>query len=207
MIKSQKKHTESATSTANHVHPETLNFSWALLVALRLAHQVSYKSPLEEHIFIMRWLETAHKRKIFPKSVARELCWFIGEGRRLGHRAGLRAKAEYIWHTGTNDLSQQSDLRRITKFFEAFRMLGWKNRLVADAEWENLKNTPLQMPTIYVRKSDLHSSFDINEKMVSCLQIKLNKEFAGVALLARDASLTVKSHGREGGLVVFSVTP
>ena len=48
-------------------------------------------------------------------------------------------------------------------------MLGWKDRLVTDAKWGKLKATQLQMPTIYLRKSEIHSYLDINEKVLSCL--------------------------------------
>lgn len=62
---------------------------------------------------IMKWLGNRLKHRLFTKSVAAEIDPFIAEGRCKGTCAGLLAKAEYIWHTGSGYTQRQSDLRRL----------------------------------------------------------------------------------------------
>ncbi|MEM6161795.1 DUF2913 family protein [Erwinia sp. P6884] len=190
----------------NRINPDILNFSWSLLVALSLYEQNGKKSPLQQHMFIMRWLETALKKKLLPKSVAGELNWFIDEGRRLGFRAGLRAKAEYLWHTGTEDQDTLSDLSRFTHFFEAMKMLGWRDVLVTDQEWALLSATNASIPTVWLRNTALRSSFDLYGNMSAPLEIKLNKGFEGIFLLADDADLDLVISGVENNLMVMRIS-
>lgn len=192
--------------TQTRISPDIRNFSWSLLIALALYEQSGKKSPLEQHIFMMRWLETAQKKKLMPKSVATELNWFIAEGRRLGYRAGLRTKAEYLWHTGTHAQESLSDRRRVTQFFEAMKMLGWRDMLVTDREWDLLTATYSSTPTVWLRNSALHNSFDTDENMTTPIEIKLNKIFEGVFLLAEDASLNLKMTGSENNLIVMLIS-
>ncbi|HBI08030.1 DUF2913 family protein [Erwinia persicina] len=180
------------------------DFSWALLVAVRLFHQNGQRSLLEEHIFIMRWLEQAKRKKIFPVSVAPEIDFFLKEGKRLHYRAGLRAKAEYIWNTCTGKKEALSDLRRVTSFFEAMQMVGWRDVLVPDSEWDSMTPKGLTYPAVYLRKSALHQGFDLNENMLYPMTIRLSAAFPGLMLLAEDARLSATGFVDDRGF--YSVT-
>ncbi len=189
------------------MNPAVKDFAWALLVAVNLFHQKGRCSVLEEHIFIMRWLEQAKRKKIFPVSIAPEIAFFLREGKRLHYRAGLRAKAEYIWKTCTADMEGQSDLRKVTSFFEAMQMLGWHDVLVPDSEWDRMTPKGVQVTTVYLRKSALRLGFDLNEMMLHPLTVRLSCEFPGLLLLAEDARLTARLFTDERGFhsaTVFS---
>jgi hypothetical protein len=188
------------------MNSEILRFAWALLVAVSLYEQGRNVSPLERHMFIMRWLDTAWKRKLFAKSVAREISWFISEGRRLGARAGLHAKAQYIWHTGTGKNERLSDLRRVTSFFEALQMMGWKDKLLSDEDWEHVMAGDAAFPVAYLRKTELHNAFSADEKMIAPLWLKLSKRFDGVVLLAEDAALSADITGEKNGIYLTRIS-
>jgi hypothetical protein len=145
--------------------PALVNFAWALLVSLHMHLQDNRCSELQQHLHIMSWLVKCRKRHLFPKSLAAEIDWFIAEGRRKGSRAGLRAKAEYIWHTATGAKRQQSDLRRLSFFFDALKKMGWEDQLVSDAEWLN------------------------GENMTRPLSLRLSQSWEGIKLIAEDCFL------------------
>lgn len=172
--------------------PELVNFSWALLVSLHIHIQDHPSSDIQQHVHIMRWLSNARKRHVFPKSLATEIDWFIKEGRRKGWRAGLRAKAEYIWHTATGTTQQQSDLRRLTFFFEAIQKMGWQDELVSDVEWLSHREMTTALPTVFLRKSELHGAFDNSESMIHPLTLRLNQPGEDLKLIARDSFFTVE---------------
>ncbi|EDO4742399.1 hypothetical protein GKG82_14000 [Salmonella enterica] len=47
------------------------SFSWAALVAMKMAWRESnITSDFSEHVFIMNWLATARKRKLFPQTIS-----------------------------------------------------------------------------------------------------------------------------------------
>lgn len=199
--------TEKIINNFHRIDENILNFAWCLLVALAISEGDVKKSTVAEHLFIMRWLETAMKRKLFPRSVAPEIQWFISEGHRLGFRAGLRAKVAYIWRTGTGDPAHLSDLRRVTNFFEAMKMLGWSDVLLDDKEWFSLKQNHASTPSVFMRRPALYASFDVNECMISPLEFKINKAFEGIFLLAIDASLNLTIEGTESNVTTFNLVP
>lgn len=169
--------------------PELVNFAWAMLVSLHMHLEGNQWSELQQHLHIMRWLANCRKRHLFPKSLAAEIDWFIAEGRRKGARAGLRAKAEYIWHTATGAKRQQSDLRRLSFFFDALKKMGWEDQLVSDAEWLNVEKTNTALPTVYLRKSELNNAFDAGENMTRPLSLRLSQPWEGIKLIAEDCFL------------------
>lgn len=173
--------------------PELVNFAWAMLVSLHMHLQGNQWSELQQHLHIMRWLANCKKRHLFPKSLAAEIDWFIAEGRRKGARAGLRAKAEYIWHTARGDRRQQSDLRRLSFFFNAVKMMGWEDQLVSDAEWLNVEKNHTSHSTVYLRKSELNDAFDAGENMIRPLSLRLSQPWEGIKLIAEDCFLKAES--------------
>lgn len=169
--------------------PELVNFAWTLLVSLSLYLQENPRSEMQQHMHIMRWLGNARKRHLFPKSLAAEIDWFIAEGKRRGPRAGLRAKAEYIWHTATGATRQQSDLRRLSFFINAVKRMGWQDRLVSDAEWLNIGKRNHSSPTVWLRKSELNNAFDVDESMNRPISLRLSQPWEGIKLIAEDCFL------------------
>lgn len=54
-------------------------FSWSVLVAIKKARRDGrITSELSGYLFIMSWLATAKKRKIFPRTVSSEMDLLTG---------------------------------------------------------------------------------------------------------------------------------
>ncbi|EKY8362069.1 DUF2913 family protein [Salmonella enterica] len=85
------------------------SFSWSALVAIKMAwYDGKIMSEMSEYVFIMNWLVTARKRKLFPRTVSSETDWLINDGWLKGHHAGLRIKLEYLYATCQKDVSGQA---------------------------------------------------------------------------------------------------
>lgn len=96
---------------------ELAHLAWCLLVAVKLSQkQGKIRTDLQIHMFIIQWLTTAQKRKLFPRSVAQDILWLINEGKRYGFSAKLHRKLEYIWRASSGELLKQSVLFRFTFF-------------------------------------------------------------------------------------------
>lgn len=63
---------------------ELAHLAWCLLTSVRLAQKEGKaQSSLEQHVFVMQWLLTAQKRKLFPKSVAPDIMWLLAQGKKI----------------------------------------------------------------------------------------------------------------------------
>ncbi len=110
---------------------ELAHLAWCLLVALRMeVHDGRAASDLQQHMFIMRWLANAQKRKLFPRSVAADILWLQTQGKLYGFRANLRGKVDYIYRSSTGALTSQNDLFRFTYAVETLKNMGWDDHLV-----------------------------------------------------------------------------
>jgi hypothetical protein len=72
------------------------------------------QSSLQTHMFIMQWLSTAQKRKLFPRSLAQDIIWLQEQGKHKGPSARLYNKVEYLWLASSGELTKQSTLFRFT---------------------------------------------------------------------------------------------
>ncbi|WP_258306113.1 hypothetical protein [Enterobacter sp. CGMCC 5087] len=55
---------------------ELVHLAWCILVSVGLARQEGKAlSTIQTHLFIMQWLLTAQKRKIFPRILASDILW------------------------------------------------------------------------------------------------------------------------------------
>jgi len=94
------------------------------------------QSSLQQHLFVMQWLLTAQKRKLFPKSVAPDIMWLLAQGKKYGLGANLLTKVEYIYRSSAGELAEQSDLFRFTYFVETLKTMGWLDFMVSRKEWD-----------------------------------------------------------------------
>ncbi|WP_373225102.1 DUF2913 family protein [Enterobacter cloacae complex sp. ESBL7] len=93
---------------------ELAHLAWCILVAIGLARQEGKAlSALQTHMFIMQWLLTAQKRKLFPRALASDIIWLQEQGKRHGPSARLYSKVEYIWLASSGELTQQSTRFRL----------------------------------------------------------------------------------------------
>lgn len=184
------------------------HLAWCLLVALRLAERDGQSmTSVQTHLFIMRWLATAQKRKIFPKERAADILWLQNQGKKYGYTANLRQKVEYIYDSGTDHLAEQSDLFRLTYLVETMKTMGWVNFLVTDKEWDALtvENTNHE---IYMRKSQLQCCFDDEKRQISPIVLRLSGESAtGVPALCRQCAIQIAPLAQVNGFIEITVLP
>ncbi len=138
------------------------HLAWCALMALRLAQQDGQAlSPLTIHTFLVRWLADVQKQRRFPRSLAADIDSLLRLGRHKGLAAGLLNRLEYLWHSCTEPVSQQSALFRLTHAIEHLKSLGWVNAVVSDEEWvpETLFAEYANASALLVRKSELQRHF------------------------------------------------
>ena len=139
------------------------HFAWCALVGLRLAQQDGQAlSPLTIHTFLVRWLADAQKQRRFPRSVAADIDSLLRLGRMKGPAAGLLNRLQYLWHSCTEPVTQQSDLFRLTHAIELLKSQGWVNAVVVHEEWvpESLFTEYANTSALLVRKSELQRHFN-----------------------------------------------
>ena len=72
---------------------KSAHLAWCALVALALARQNGdVVSPVQENLFLTRWLATALKQRRFSRDVAPDIEWLLKQGRQLGVNAKLARK-------------------------------------------------------------------------------------------------------------------
>ncbi|EBS4058359.1 hypothetical protein DPY64_15210 [Salmonella enterica subsp. enterica serovar Newport] len=184
------------------------HLAWCLLVALRLAQQEGRAvTALQQHLFIMKWLATAQKRKLFPKSVARDILWLSAQGRQYGCQARLARKVEFIWRTSRDILEQQSVLFRFTYFIETLKSAGWRDFLLSRAEWDAYSRDDAGGQAIYIQAGQLHAVFTERGALTSSLALRLTGDTDGVLPLLTQYALRAEQWPDEQGFHVLMVMP
>ncbi|EHW3456220.1 DUF2913 family protein, partial [Salmonella enterica] len=91
------------------------HFAWCAQIALGIARRdKTVTTPVQEHIFLMNWLTTAQKRKLFPREIAGEIDYLVRLGKQQGIISGLKRKLTFIYKSCCEDINEQSDLFRLT---------------------------------------------------------------------------------------------
>ncbi|EDS7589467.1 DUF2913 family protein [Salmonella enterica subsp. diarizonae] len=186
------------------------SFSWSALVAIKMAWRDGrVMSELSEHLFIMSWLATAKKRKIFPRTVSAEMNWLINDGRLKGHHAGLKIKLEYIYSTCQKDISGQADYFRFTRVMEILKNVGWKGYLLTPAKWKILKRETFgeDKNLIFTDESAVKISFDLNVRLTGALKLRVCGDIKGAANIFEDNHLPVITECQDGVRYYFYLQP
>ena len=187
------------------------HFAWCALVGLRLAQQDGQaRSPLTIHTFLVRWLADAQKQRRFPRSVAPDIDSLLRLGRQKGPAADLQQRLQYLWHSCTEPVSQQSDLFRLTHAIEHLRSQGWVNAVVADEEWvpEILYTEYANISALLVRKSELQCHFNEQGQQTAPVESVVAGEVrvVGEAFDARELRYALGKQ-RAGGCLLTLVPP
>lgn len=176
--------------TTKRPDTELAHLAWCIIVAVKLARkQGKSLTPLETHMFIMQWLSTAQKRKVFPKSLASDIIWLQEQGKLKGPSARLYSKVEYIWLASSGELASQSTLFRFTCMIDTLRSMGWKDFLLSDADWENNWMAGTDVSAIYTQKSQLHSSFIQSGQLIIPLEVRITGNPDGIFPLLEQCNL------------------
>ncbi|HBR1414081.1 TPA: DUF2913 family protein [Klebsiella pneumoniae] len=162
------------------------HLAWCALVALALARQNGdVLSPVQENLFLTRWLATALKQRRFSRDVAPDIEWLLKQGRQLGVNAKLAGKLDYLWRSCTGELSEQNDLFRLTHALETAKDMCWNYRLLSDREWSGRNAVPLNAGAngIYLSRTSLEAAFDDNGRQINPLKVLLTGNVAEVVKL------------------------
>ncbi len=163
------------------------HLAWCILVAVAFARQEDKAlSALQTHMFIMQWLLTAQKRKLFPRTLASDIIWLQERGKRYGASARLYSKVEYIWLASSGELTQQSTLFRFTYMIDTLRTMGWIDWLVSAKEWEDKAKLAGNVCAIYTPKDKLHQVFTDKSELIKPMELRFTGDISGIpALLAQ----------------------
>lgn len=170
---------------------ELANFAWCLLVAVKMAKREGLaNNKSQEHFFIMRWLETAMKRKLFPKSVASDILWLQGQGKKYSFSANLLNKVQYIWSSATGEIDKQNDMFKLTYFIETLKDMGWKDVMMSPEDWINPDYAYSSQSTVYIRMKDLATSYNDDLKICAPLELRFSTNYKGVLVALNDCAMT-----------------
>ncbi|HIH1543528.1 TPA: DUF2913 family protein [Salmonella enterica] len=104
---------------------ELSKVSWSALVAIGIAKRDNkINSKMAEHLFIMKWLAVAKKRKVFSKSVVKELHWLIDEGKQKSVNANLKFRLEYLYYKSSDDKAMHNSYFKLTRVIEKLKKNG-----------------------------------------------------------------------------------
>lgn len=183
---------------------ELAHLAWCLLTSVRLAQKEGKaQSSLEQHVFVMQWLLTAQKRKLFPKCVAPDIIWLLAQGKKYGFGANLLKKVEYIYRSSAEELAAQSDLFRFTYFVETLKTMGWLDFMVSRKEWDQHWKSSNTASAIYTPKEDLQPSFDENGKLIKTLTVRFTGNTYDIFPLLEECHLRAQQQPNHEGFSVF----
>jgi len=165
---------------------KSAHLAWCALVALALARQNGgVVSPVQENIFLTRWLATALRQRRFSRDVAPDIEWLLKQCRQLGVNAQLASKLNYLWHSCTGELSEQNELFRLNHALETAKAMSWNYRVLSDREWSDRNAVALNASVngIYLSRSSLDAAFDDDGRQINPLIARLTGNVPGLVKL------------------------
>jgi hypothetical protein len=184
------------------------HLAWCIMVAVKLAQeQGKAATELQVHLFIMQWLATAQKRKLFPRSVAPDILWLINQGKRYGFAAKLNRKVEYIWRSTTGELAKQSVLFRFTWFVETLKTMGWCGLLQSTRDWCNGRAGSATTRTLCIPEAELHPAFSEDGALIKPLELRVTGDISDVFPLLEQSHLSAEQRPDKDGFSVIRLLP
>jgi hypothetical protein len=156
------------------------------LIALHMARKTGMvNSPVQENLFLCRWLATAEKKRLFRRELAGDIRWLLKEGREKGLRADLPGKLEYLWRASSGGLLEQNDLFRFQHVMHAITLTGICYGVLTETEWEGCHAVKLSpnVPGLFIRKSDLETGFGEDGRQVKSLDVRITADISAVDVL------------------------
>ncbi|HEN5063936.1 TPA: DUF2913 family protein [Klebsiella pneumoniae] len=148
------------------------HLAWCALVALGLQKsEQRVVSETEENLFLIRWLATARRQKRFSPDLSGHIDWLLSQGRRLGPRARLTQKLQYLWLLSNGELSDMPDILRLTYAIEVIKAGGWQYWVVDEKKW--LTGTfNNHINSVCFIRTEIEQGFDNNGKQICPLRVK-----------------------------------
>lgn len=178
------------------------HLAWCALIALRLAQRDGIvHSDVQKNLFLTRWLATAQKQRRFCKDVATDIEWLLKQSRKLGVRAKLPQKLEYLYRSCTGKLCEQTDLFRLTYAFETSKKYGFYYQLLSEKEWITRCQdvSPAPVNAIYLTKTALENAFDETGKQTDSLAVKISGDIGVLREILRQCGWACPEHTDCGG--------
>ena len=192
--------------TDKNLTEELAHFSWCMMVAVSIARQDGkIASGLQEHMFIMKWLVNAQKRKLFPKTLSQSILWLQREGKSHGPTANLYKQVESIWLSNSKYPSKTNDLLRFANAFSELQKTGWVGYVLTDEEWINEAKTNEIDNIIYIHKNSLHESFNQDGQFIKNLELKLKGDIGHAQSILKKILFRTELSGCIDGLFILSL--
>lgn len=193
----EKRMTNAATSDDSPQNTTTAlsHLAFCALVALALERQTGGAATLfAENLFLIRWLATAQKQKRFPRSVAIDIAWLLERGRKHGPAAKIRQHLEYLWRSCSGNLTDQSDLFRLTYASETLRDQNWNNYVMGTQEWRsgNVEDHPAGSNGFYVEKAALNDGYTADGKQIHPVDFRVVGDIDTFIQVFSNHALTVQ---------------
>lgn len=184
------------------------HLAWCALIAVKFAQQQGKaQSELEQHLFIMKWLTTAQKRRLFPKSVAEDITWLLKQGKRYGFGVSLLKKIDYIYRSSVGTLANQSVLFRFTYFIETLKTIGWHDYLLTPKDWESGWICSETTKAVYTPKAQLHPAFDDIGALIQPLPIRFTGDVSNIFALMKECHLSFAQQEKHAFFLEFILPP
>lgn len=119
------------------------HLAWCALIALQIEKKRNIIFSAEhEHFFLLRWLESAKKKKVFSRDLARDINWLITDANQRGTTSRIRDKVEYIWQTGSGKILRMDYSQRLKAFMDAQVLMGWVKNVLSHEKQEIFRPEP-----------------------------------------------------------------
>jgi hypothetical protein len=198
----------SEVTVAQSVRCDELSkFSWRALVAIGIAKwDNKINSKMAEHLFIMKWLSMARKRKVFSKSVVKELHWLIDEGKQKSINANLKFRLEYLYYKSSDDKAMHNSYFKLTRIIEKLKKHGWKSFLLTPKQWSNLYeiNQKRNNNYIFMDEAQLQRSFGNFGEITEPFYIRVDGDIDGAKCTFKKYELVIdRIENTSDGLCLF----
>ncbi|ECG5347896.1 DUF2913 family protein [Salmonella enterica] len=190
---------------------ELSKVSWSALVAIGIAKRDNkINSKMAEHLFIMKWLAVAKKRKVFSKSVVKELHWLIDEGKQKSVNANLKFRLEYLYYKSSDDKAMHNSYFKLTRVIEKLKKMGWKSFLLTPKQWGNLCeiNQNRNNNHIFMDEVKLQRSFGNFGEITEPFYIRVDGDIDGAKCIFEKYELAISFlENTSDGLCFFHFKP
>ncbi|WP_387691517.1 DUF2913 family protein [Photorhabdus sp. RM71S] len=179
------------------------HFAWCAQIALGIARKdKKVTSPIQEHIFLMNWMNTARKKKFFPKAIAAEIDYLIQTGKQSGPLVNLKKKITYIYKSSRENVLRQSDLFRLTYAIESLKNDGWYSYTVSPGDWKKRWKAP-HSPALYMDKNALNEAFNYEGKQLKPVPIRVDGDHESVTIMFSKFHIVKKGLPSKEGILMI----
>ncbi|MDQ0627662.1 UNVERIFIED_ORG: hypothetical protein C7430_12411 [Pantoea agglomerans] len=130
----------------------------------------------------------------------------LKQGRQYGVGAKLAGKLDYLWRSCTGELSQQTDLLRLTYAMETAKDMSWAYRLLSDREWSGRHAAVLNAGVngIYLYRTSLDAAYDDDGQQITPIMARLTGRVQELETLFNRCGWQIAIDGPSGLYVLMA---